>query len=34
MLKRKFIIIALKCIEIYNDTCPDFIRVISIEPLE
>ena len=34
LVKRKIYYIALECIEIYNDTCPRFIRLISIEPLD
>ncbi|HOK21912.1 MAG TPA: hypothetical protein PLO66_04385 [Bacteroidales bacterium] len=34
LVKRKIYYIDLECIEIYNDTCSDYIRVISIEPLD
>jgi len=34
LIKRTIYFIDLECINIYNDTCPDFIRLLSIKPLD
>ena len=34
LIKRSIYFIDLECVNIYNDTCPDFIRLLSIKPLD